>query len=288
MNGRSVLLSVIIPWSNRPDLQNALAGNESWLRSQSVEIIIVNCAGDRSTLERILHEKSFAPMTHVELPAPRFNRSLALNIGLYVSTAPTVFILDADIILQCDPLADLLPLVNAETYVAMEQVSESEPPSPWWKGAEPLESSVSFIRSIKETRTFEFGWTDGTTTSITEFASNHCTGCRAITGLIMVDRDQLRAINGYNSSLELWGWEDNDVELRLAKAFSLNRLASGRAIHLSHSDTLRALGEKTVAQSNWDNLVAVCRQYSQGNFHGTYSSDVALWWPHTAVVVEGN
>lgn len=288
LNGRNILLSAIIPWSNRPDLQKALAGNESWLRSQFVEIIIVNCAGDRLALKQLLHQKWFAPITHVELPAPRFNRSLALNIGLFVSTAPTVFILDADIILQCDPLANLLPLVTSEAYVSIEQVLESELPTCWWKGPDALGSSVNFIRSIEETRTFEFGWADGTTTKITEFASNHCTGCRAVTGLIMVDRDQLRSINGYNSSLELWGWEDNDLELRLAKQFSLNRVASGRAIHLSHSDAMRAVGNKTMAQSNWDNLVTVCRKYSQGDFQGTYSSDVAAWWPHTTVVVEAD
>jgi glycosyltransferase involved in cell wall biosynthesis len=280
-------LSVVIPWCNRNQLRTSLAGNEYWLGSNLVELIIINCGGTAQQLQENLARSGRFPIKRIEVPVPQFNKSLALNLGIFASTAQTIFVLDADIILRSNPLTDLLPLVNKETFLTLARVWESEPSVPSWKSSDAEAAAGNdFIKSVRETHIFEFDWADGTTTKITEYRSELCDDCRAGPGLIMVDRDHLLAIGGYNSNLELWGWEDNDVEVRLRRALSLKHADVGSGLHLTHGDDVRVLNGKDFRQSNWDNLAIVCKRYAQANFLGTYSSDVSQWWPRAIVFLE--
>ncbi len=275
-------LSVIIPWCNRNELRTSLAGNEHWMKSDRIEVNIVNCGGDATQLQEIFGNTPEIPYKQIDVPAPKFNKSLALNLGLFASSAPTIFVMDADIILNCLPLTDLLPLVGKETFLTFDRVRESESSSPWWKFPDPqVNNRNDFIRSMKETHTLEFGWADGTTTQITSYRADICDNSRFGPGLLMADREHLVTIEGYNSDLRLWGWEDNDVELRLRHALSLKHAYFGEATHLTHGDETRNLEGKSLQQSDFENFATVCKRYSQGNFLGTYSSDVSAWWPRT-------
>ena len=273
-------LSAIVPWSNRDSLRTSLAGNERWMTSDLVEIVLINCGGDAQQLRTILDGFPRIPRKLIELPDRKFNKSLALNIGIYASSAPTIFVLDADVILQSHPLTELFPLIDDHTFLTLARVRESERSDPWWKlPDDQVTGENNFIQSMTETHSMDFRWADGTVTRINAYRADLCDESRAGPGLIMAKREHLMQIEGYNSNLELWGWEDNDVEVRLRRVLSLKHLDFGQAIHLTHGDELRRLNGMDLRQSDWENLVRVCKRYSQGNFLGTYSADVSTWWP---------
>jgi glycosyltransferase involved in cell wall biosynthesis len=273
-------LSVIVAWSNRDSLRDTLAGNQRWLTTDQVEIIIVNCGGDAERLRSIVNDFPRIPAKLIELPDRKFNKSLALNIGLGASSGHTIFVLDADVILQSDPITELIPLVDDHTFLTLDRVRESEIDEPWWKAPDDqVAGENNFIRAMRETHSLEFRWADGTVTRINAYRADICDESRAGPGLIMARREHLLRIEGYNSELQLWGWEDNDVDLRLRRVLSLGHQDFGHAIHLTHGNELRNLDGLDHRQSDFENLARVCKRYSQGNFMGTYSSDIATWWP---------
>jgi hypothetical protein len=273
-------LSVVVPWSNRESLRDTLAGNQGWLTSDDVELIIVNCGGDALRLRSIVDDFQRVPMKLIELPDHKFNKSLALNIGIHASSGHTMFVLDADVILQSDPSTELMPLVDNDTFLTIARVRESQVDEPWWKlPDDQVAGENNFIQAMTETHSMEFRWSDGTVTRINAYRADICDESRAGPGLIMAKREHLLRIEGYNSELQLWGWEDNDVEVRLRRVLSLKHEDFGRALHLTHGNELRNLNGLDHRQSDFENLVRVCKRYSQGNFRGTYSADVAAWWP---------
>jgi glycosyltransferase involved in cell wall biosynthesis len=273
-------LSVIVPWSNRDSLRDTLAGNQRWLTAGEVEIIIVNCGGDAQRLHSFVCDFPRIPAKLIELQGRKFNKSLALNIGLHASSGHTIFVLDADVIVQSDPLAELMPLVDDNTFLTLNRVRESEIDEPWWKFPDDQVAGENhFIQAMTETHSIEFRWADGTVTRINAYRANICDESRAGPGLVMVKREHLLRIEGYNSELELWGWEDNDVDVRLRRVLSLKHRDFGQAVHLTHGDELRNLDGLDHRRSDFENLARVCKRYSRGNFMGTYSADIATWWP---------
>jgi hypothetical protein len=273
-------LSVVIPWSNRESLRDTLAGNQSWLASDDVELIIVNCGGDAQRLGSIVDDFQHVPMKLIEFPDRKFNKSLALNIGIHASSSHNVFVLDADVIVQSDPITELLPRVDHQTFLTFDRVRETEVDEPWWKlPDDQVGGENNFIQAMTETHTMEFRWADGTVTHINAYRANICDESRAGPGLIMAKREHLLRIEGYNSKLELWGWEDNDVEVRLRRVLSLKHQDFGHALHLTHGNELRNLDGLDHRRSDFENLARVCKRYSQGNFMGTYCADVETWWP---------
>src|SRR5206468_6073614 len=90
-------------------------------------------------------------------------------------------------------------------------------------------------------------------------------------------KKHLLEIDGYNSDLEVWGWEDNDVQLRLKRVLSLRHVETGRALHLSHGDDKRSLKGMGRSESHVLNLGILCGRYSAGNFRGTYKRDLQVW-----------
>jgi hypothetical protein len=81
-------------------------------------------------------------------------------------------------------------------------------------------------------------------------------------------------IHGYSSELETWGWEDDDILVRVQYALGLRRIQKGAALHLTHGDDRRILRGPR-GQSDQLNFLKCCRNYNKGLFLGTYGSDVA-------------
>ncbi|MBV8201508.1 MAG: glycosyl transferase family 2, partial [Acidobacteria bacterium] len=79
------VLSVVIAWCNREELAVALSHNLPMFRDARCEVVVVNCGGDSSLLQRLLGRTPFAELRRVELPAPAFNKALALNMGTAVA-----------------------------------------------------------------------------------------------------------------------------------------------------------------------------------------------------------
>jgi glycosyltransferase involved in cell wall biosynthesis len=269
-------LSVIIPWCNRNELRTTLTGNASWMAEHAAEVVIVNCSGNSACLRRLVAEVSIQNLRCVEVPAPRFNRSLTLNVGIYYSRSPKLFVLDCDIEVRPDVLSEVLRLLNGNVFVTFTRVEESR--SDWNSRSAALRRELPLrgVCDIESVHTIEFKWSDGTR-NVIDLRRNLINGSRSGTGNIFANKNDLVMIDGYNSDLELWGWEDNDLQLRLMRVLTLKHYEYGEAFHISHEDNVRALYGVDRRQASLSNLRTACWRYANGNLRGTYSRDVAHW-----------
>src|SRR5689334_13630364 len=117
-------VSVVVPWSNRPELEVVLARNRVEFNSIQAEILVVNCGGDRSMLATAIKRSGCESIRRLDIPAVTFNKCLALNIGAHFSRGTVLFTLDADIILSPGFLEEALARVSSEAYVSVERVIE--------------------------------------------------------------------------------------------------------------------------------------------------------------------
>lgn len=268
--------SVIIPWANRDELPRSLSANQWWLQRADVEVLVVNCGGSTELLETILKASPLKHIRHIHVPRSRFNKCLALNVGIFSSRAKTVLILDADIILECDLIRETRSLLS-NSFITLKEVRESEPAlQPAQIAASRQEHGALMSLSIK--RQVVFHWCDGTSTAVTTSRDDALVGSRSGPGILIANKEHLTSIAGYNSDLEFWGWEDNDIQVRLQKVLGLTSLEFGTAVHLTHGNDQRALGGGNPQQTNLTNLLTVCRRYSEGNFSGTYERDIREWF----------
>jgi len=100
---------------------------------------------------------------------------------------------------------------------------------------------------------------------------------RCAAGLILARKADFLAVGGYRSVLDGWGWEDNDVMIRLNRVQGLKRKQAGEAVHLTHADDVRDLNGKDKIASTELNFDKVCSYYIRGELQGTYTADVNLW-----------
>jgi len=131
---------------------------------------------------------------------------------------------------------------------------------------------------LVNTAILEFTFPDGRKIHYQASRRNASGNMRAGPGILLTKKSDLLKVQGYNSNLETWGWEDDDILVRLQYALRLRRVQTGAALHLTHGDDRRAL-HGSGARSDRLNFLKCCRNYSNGLFLGTYCSDVA-WAAH--------
>lgn len=268
-------LSVLIPWCSRPEIRTTLAQNVAIFRQFDCEILVLNCGGNAEQLGTLLQDSGITELPEIritDLRRPQFNKSYALNIGAYLSRSAKIFVLDADIFLNVETVRDALKMLEGSTFVTVKKVFESEPTKLYEQ-----EKSKSKPLSVITTYFVDIGLPDGTSINIRTFRKNEMDGIRGGPGLIFVRKEHLIEIEGYNSGLQNWGWEDNDVRVRLKRVSGLEQCELGSVFHLSHPDSARALFGKSRECAIRDNLATVCERYAAGNFLGTYATDVELW-----------
>ena len=251
-------LSILIPWYERDELQLTLATNAPVFRAHDAEILILNCGGSSARLRGLITASKLAGVRQLDLAVAGFNKSLALNAGLAHARADTVFILDADIVLL-GPLA--VETLDGHSFVTIESVHESAPFE-----AKPAPSARSAFLEL----TFRGGVKIRHQLSVRDGLGN----MRAGPGLLLAKKADLLHIHGYNSDLDSWGWEDDDVLVRLQYALGRRRVQSGAALHLTHGDNRRFL-RGSRGQSDQRNFIKCCRNYNNGLFLGSYHSDIA-------------
>src|SRR5438093_1509564 len=81
-------ISILIPWSNREELETTLSSNRPWLPKELVEVIVLNCGGNSVHLHDLIARTNVAGIRQIDISATQFNKSLAINIGMYVSRFP--------------------------------------------------------------------------------------------------------------------------------------------------------------------------------------------------------
>jgi glycosyltransferase involved in cell wall biosynthesis len=197
---------------------------------------------------------------------PFFNKSAAQNLGALHSHHRVFFFCDCDVI--CDP-TDIVTLAaelikKPGTFGTFFGVRESE------------------INARKAKHLASFGYelrlktADGRQVHIMDNEEDSQTGTRQAPGLLFVHRSDFLAVQGYNSQLHGWGWEDQDMICRLTLGGGLKRLLRGRAIHVSHGDKARIAAYPQVS-SRWESRDVMFRKalsnYDSGQFLGTYDYD---------------
>ncbi|MEM7151667.1 MAG: glycosyltransferase family 2 protein [Myxococcota bacterium] len=258
-------LSVIIPWCDRAELPRTLADNAAIFERHGVEVVVVNCAGDEQWLADAMRDLA-VPVTRVDVPADGFNKALALNLGVHAARGRHLFFLDCDVILDADFVDEALGRVASGEFVTVEQVVESEAPevSPTpvqgVQGVQGIANAVGLVTAQGETVWIE--------TNRLRFDD----GSRSGPGLIVLQRDHFEAIDGMNSDLVGWGWEDLDLVARLQLSGLARRRALGRVVHLSHGNAKRAGGD--TAGTEHDNFSVCLANYRLGYHRGTYADDV--------------
>jgi glycosyltransferase involved in cell wall biosynthesis len=254
-------LSILVAWCARDELRFTLAANAPLFRAHHAEILVLNCAGDSPHLRRLIAESEVRGVRQLDIPAPRFNKSLALNVGLAHARSDTVFVLDADlIILNQIPLEAL----HANSFITIDWLFESaylnriQPAS-----SEPNPPVLQFTFKKGAKVTYQLSHGD-------RFGNR-----RSIPGLLLAKKDDLIEIHGYNSELQGWGWEDDDVVVRLQYVLGRRRIEAGSVLHLTHGDDRRMLNGLSRGQSDQRNFIQCCRNYNNGHFLGTYAADIA-------------
>jgi predicted glycosyltransferase involved in capsule biosynthesis len=253
------MLSVLIPWKNRPELGEALERNTRLLRQEHIEVLVVNHGGDPEELGRLVRGHGWPEIRTIHIGGvPAFNKPECLNIGASLARGETLFVLDADVIPDADFLRQALHDVrSAPGFVSIDKIIESAPekaPGRWDASSAISSNVVRWEITVQSghVATAEFRMTND--------------GTRTGPGMIVVDREHFISVQGFNSELRGWGFEDYDLQIRLQLLIGLKRKTMGTAIHLSHPRP---------AQSDRSNQDLCFQNYKRGFFLGTYDADVA-------------
>jgi len=265
-------LSVLIPWCNRPVLGETLANNARRLRKSGIEVLVVNGGGAKDQVESLIEEHGWPRIRIVHTRSrTAFNKSECLNLGVSLARGRFVFVLDADVILTDGFLEKAIEAIgNGDPcFASVARVIESDPdtrPERW----NPESAILQRVFSTKLT-------TPAGITATVEYRTTR-NGTRTGPGLVVVSRRHFIAVQGFNSNLKGWGYEDYDFQLRLQLLLGLKRRTFGRVLHLSHRGVVRR-------GSDYRNRNECFRNYGHGLFLGTYHADVRRLKDHAVEVM---
>lgn len=259
-------LTVVIPWRNRPELAASLAHNLPRLAPFRAEVVVASCAGDPDRLREALAGHASPALRVLEIPSPAFSKGLALNLGADAARGRHLFFLDTDVLLDEGFLALALPRLDGRSFVTVERVYESKPAA---------RTEAPGLREIAWS--VELVGRGGRKARVETNRMRFHDGSRGGPGLILLEREHFLGVDGMNSDLEGWGWEDLDLVARLQLALGLKRRPVGRAVHLSHGDEVRDFAGRSRAASEQENLAVCLANYRLGHFAGTCADDAATW-----------
>lgn len=257
-------LSVIIPWANRDEIITSLENNMPYFKKHSAEVIIVNYGGSKAFLESFLKNTPETYLRIININERRFNKSRALNIGAFYAKSNKLFFLDADIILEDNFLEKAIKSLGENSFVTIREVRESK--AQFTKDKSHLHLSEIAYHT-------EFFVSENKQIILETNRVNFKNNTRSAPGLLIVNKKDFVKIDGMNSQLSSWGWEDLDVIVRLQAKCNLKRKQIGSVIHISHGDDVRCLDSKNRAESESQNFAICLSNYNQGNFLGSYKQD---------------
>ncbi|MCA1567904.1 MAG: glycosyl transferase family 2 [Acidobacteria bacterium] len=266
MRRNDKLLSIVVSWRDRAELNGAIDRLVETARVVGGDVTIVNFGGSHEFLREQLGGWA-SQVSVLEVGQQQyFNKSCAQNIGAAHTSGTLLFFCDCDIVLEpasVEHLAEQL-MTRPGTFGTLAGVRESQPNS---RGGKHI-VCFGYELVIKTAHHRQLRIVDN------EEDAND--GTRQAPGLLMVRRSDFLTINGYNSRLHGWGWEDQDMISRLTLGAGLERILHGHAVHLSHDDAAR-IGNYPIA-NRWESRDRMFRQalanYDNADFQGTYNLDV--------------
>jgi predicted glycosyltransferase involved in capsule biosynthesis len=263
-------VSFIIPCSNRASLPRTLSENREAFSSGAHEIVIVtDSPGFRDVSERLrerargLTEETQVTVVAVEPTDVSFySKSRSLNVGAFVCRSEVMFLLDADVVIKPELIAEMVGALRPGTFVTVKRGEETVPrvhPQvlPAWY---PFEEEVSETRVVTA---------DGKVATREFWKGRHG---RSMPGLMLIRKPDFVAVEGCNSELEGWGFEDYDLQIRLQLHLGLERLSLGSALHFTHP-----ISSARQAASQKRNRSICFERYSRNNYLGTYTDDYTSW-----------
>lgn len=265
-------LTVIIAWCNRDEIAVTLEKNGPEFRKVNAEVLLVNAGGSLAELHNLHRQHGWERVQILDAKLPAFNKSFALNIGVYCSSAPVILALDADVLITAGLLESALAQVEEHTFVTVEWMHESSVMSESGEA-----NRIAGLNQANWVHFMEMKFADGTEKMVRTYRLNEFTGSRSGTSLIFLRKEHFLEIGGYNSELRQWGWEDNDLHLRLLWSGKLRHVEMGHVVHLTHGDERRALMGLSQQAALKQNLALCLKRYAQNQLQGTYASDVAEW-----------
>jgi glycosyltransferase involved in cell wall biosynthesis len=257
------LFSVIIPWCNRNELSETLKKNLPVFEKHEVEVIISNVGGDPTILQDILQPFPYPVITIQRPEITLFNKCLALNLGVSAATGSYLFLLDTDIVLEEDLLPAAAALLENNCFLTIKKVYESQKTT---TAARSFISELAYFIEIKDINNNK---------ALIETSRHYINEkSRSAPGLVMLRKEHFMEVNGMNTDLSGWGWEDNDLLCRLQLKLSLKWEKISSAIHLTHTDQQRTISNNSRKASEAANYAKCLDNYSQGNYAGTYKKDL--------------
>lgn len=256
-------VTIVIPWSNRPDLAESLKMNHSKFNVDHIEIIIVNFGGNTEEANEIVNASALNNIKLLHIKSDVFNKSKAINIGVYHAQNETIFILDCDIVIN-DAINDItVALKDENSFLTLLKTTESN------------RSSKKIIEGeIKELAYYiGFKGKNGKEVLVETNRMFLSENARSCPGLVILSKSNFIKIGGMNADLVGWGWEDIDLVYRL-EFHGIERVKKGNCIHLSHSDTKRYLIKEDKATNEDLNFKKALANYLIGDFLGTYEEDI--------------
>ena len=261
------MLSIVVAWRNRKELSQALPSLLESVNGIGGEVIVVNYSGDYKELEKQLYGYSEAVKVITIEGEKYFNKSAAQNVGALYATYETLFFCDCDIICDTDDVEFLTDELNhdPEVFATVRGVKETQ------------------VNSRQAKHITKFGYellietADGRQLRIVDNEEDGKDGTRQAPGLLFVRKSDFLSIQGYNSELEGWGWEDQDIVSRLTLGSGLKRIQRGCFTHVSHDDVAR-MAHYPNFSSRWESRDRMFRKalknYDDNFFYGSYKNDI--------------
>jgi hypothetical protein len=263
----SQMLSIVVSWRNRDELDQSLPPLIRSCEALGGEVILVNYDGDEQHLGRQLRGLDSNSLRVVRVTGEKyFNKSRAQNIGAHRSQHPILFFCDCDIIVTPAEIVELSRdlFERPGIFATLAGVTESE------QNSRQAGNVVCFGYELN------LRLANGRRLKIVDNEEDVENGTRQAPGLLLVRHEDFVRIDGYNSRLHGWGWEDQDMISRLTLGLGLTRVLRGTAIHLSHSDEARIANYPPV-KDRWESRDRMFRQalanYDAADFQGTYTKD---------------
>lgn len=183
-----------------------------------------------------------------------FNKGWLLNQGIAAATAPLILISDVDILWNLESLEVMASAAtshpNQMTYI--QSVIESEPRN----------------QALQRPRYAYQIEVQGNGVRVEVYAAAQTEGMRPGCGLVCARRSLFYNIGGYGHGFQGWGWEDQDLLMRVQLlGYTLGQL--GQVKHLSHGDELRnRLGGLAPQRSRDNNICRCLANLAQGKLLG--------------------